>query len=191
MKKHILLSIVLLVTALGCGKDEKNNAGGGGIGVGIGGGPPGNIQAAIQQIIGRTPCQEGRMLPQQFISNGGGPAQPGQQPSQGTWYAGRSAFGDLIFIQEINQGVPTTGYNIMLSFCNERNPYSGQWSIGPGIQLTNVQLSQVRLEQTYRCSVKKVGFAIVAMCTTGQYGTDCTIYTGEGATAFAPLNGCY
>ena len=191
LKMKELITIIVLLLSVGCGKNEGNRANQGyghydpsicyrdpscvnnpqhpnnpqnPINHGRQGGPPGNIQAAVQQILARTQCSSGQRWQQMsFVANGGVLNQAGHHPSGGVWYAGVSALGDVILIQEIPSGVSVGSHNVILSFCTEQNPYSQVYTIGPGTQLSGFRLSRVRLAQSSQCSIKNVGYAEISM----------------------------
>ncbi len=176
-----VFSVSVLFTS--CGKKKSNsndnhyNPGGyrlgeeygrGGGGHLPGGGAPGNITDALRQVEGQTRCTRGQRLPpKHFISH----------ESTGVWYAGKSPAGDIIFIQEVGQGVPVRGYNVILSLCTSCGHVTCE--IGRGAPLAKLQLHNVHLTHSPQCSVKKVGKAEVH---SGAWNYP---------IVFSPIRGCY
>ena len=191
------INIILWGMIVGCGKSKRNNSDNyapgqdwpynnppGTVG-------PGNFSgyrngSMLQQAVAQTPCTYGgqRFGQMSFISQGGNAlVQQGHAPSQGAWYAGVSQEGDLVFIQEINQGIQIRGYNVILSLCTEQNQLSGGYIIGPGAQLGEFSIRGVTLTQSPQCSIKKVGYAEISFRSST---THIPIHI-----AFAPLSGCF
>ena len=137
-----------------------------------GGGHPGDIMGTVNRIIQSAPCLNGeqRWFPHlSYISRGGQLVQQAHVPSQGVWYLGEN-YGtkDLIFLQEVPQGLGVTGYNVILSFCTERNRYSGRYRVGPGVVLSNLYLTGVIVDHSLQCGLKKVS-ATVSFASSASY----------------------